>query len=370
MGLGVAIEILDQIHAARLCVDQLGLDGDAVALDSPEALAAALRRAASFLCPTGPGRLITAVEKTVRELVDPGDGMRAELETVLDAIIGYGDLLELRVRDESQGTGDQLYLGPPGFVGRQSGSFLLLGVRPEAAPLAGEEVVPFIEHRRHVRSVKARSDVDVEELLLASGLRPVAPNVWLRAPRDEDPQSLIEGYDARLAVAGPSGEIEGLRILDPATPVSYYRGRWRPPTASDDGRFVARRPQAFGADLWCYAELAGGSSSRLLDLPIDANLNRGCDEAWRLQAALDAVSGNPQELRVRVAGGEAEVEILDVFSPIPRWLQRRWDSLATPTRSAGALFSYSFAAEEWAEEVDFATRRLWLRLQEADTNAR
>lgn len=366
----MAIEILDQIHAARLCVDQLGLDGDAVGLDSPEALAASLRRAASFLCPTGPGRLITAVEKTVGELVDPGDGMRAELETVLEAIIGYGDLLELRVRDDSQGTGNQLFLGPPGFVRRQSGSFLLVGVRPEATPLAGEEVAPFVEYRRHVRSVKARSDVDVEELLLASGLRAIAPDVWLRAPRHEDPQSLIKGYDARLAVAGPSGEIEGLRILDPGSPVSYYRGRWRPPTVSDGGRFVARRPQAFGADLWCYAEIAGGSASRLLDLPVDASLNRGCDEAWRLQAALDAVFGNPQELRVRVAGGEAKLGILDVFSPIPRWLQRRWDSLATPTRSAGALFSYAFVDEEWAEEADFATRMLWLKLWEAETNAR
>ncbi len=124
MGMGMAVEILDQSHAVRRCVAQLGLDSDAVALDSPEALAAALRRAASFLCPAGPARLITAVERTVLELIDSGDGIREDLEKVLEAMIGYGDLLELRVRDESRGTGNRLYLGPPAFVRRESGSFL------------------------------------------------------------------------------------------------------------------------------------------------------------------------------------------------------------------------------------------------------
>jgi hypothetical protein len=369
MGMGMGVESLSRIQAAQRCVEHLGLDGEAVDLNSPEALAGALRRAASFSCPTTPSRLIGAVEKTARELVDDHDALREQLAALLEAMIGYGDLLEFRGRDEGLGTGIELYLGPPAFVRRQSGSFLLLGIRPEAAPLVGEEAVPLIDYERHVRSVKAQPDVDVEELLLASGLREISPDTWLRSPRLADPQSVIDDYNTRLAVAGPAGEIDGLRVLDPATSVTFYRGRWRPPATSDNGRFVARRPQAYGADLWCYAEVAAGATTRLLDLPLHARLNRGCDEAWWLQAALDAVSGDPQVLRVRRARRDTEFGVIDVFSPIPRWLQRRWDSLATPTRSAGALFSYSFAAEEVEEEVIFATQMLWLSALESDANA-
>jgi len=356
------IQTLDHRRVAEKAVEQLGLEPDTFSVDSAEALAAALRRAASFLCPTGPMRLIAAVETTILELLDPADALRDQLTSILDTLVGYGDLLELPGRGEERTPTKQLYLAPPAFIRRTSGQFLLFGVRPEAAPLVGDELLPLVEHKRHIRSLRTQSELDIEELLLASGLRELDHDTWLRAPRAASPGEVIEGYATRLAAAGPAGEVEGLRILDPSSPVTYYRGRWRPPSADDDGHFVARRPQAFGADLWCYAELAAGSPTRLVDLPVEA-LSRGCDEAWRLQAALDAQNGHPQRLRVRQTG---DVGVIDVFSPIPRWFQRRWDSVGAPTQAVGALLSYSFASEEIAEEVAFASDRLWLRSLESD----
>ena len=359
--MGMAVEPLDRFAAGRRCVQQLGLDTTAASLDSPEALAASLRRAASFMCPVGPGRLIRTVEAATLGLIEGGDGLRERLASVLDALIGYGDLVELPGRNAPDGPQKHLYLGPPAFVRRASGSFLVLGIRPEAAPIVGEELLPLVVHDRHVRSVKADPGRDIEDLLLASGLREVPAQTWLQSPRSLDPQSAIDDYDARLAVAGPAGEVDGLTIIDPSTPVMYYRGRWRSPVASDVGRFVARRPQAFGADLWCYAELDVGCAVRLVDLPVEPGLSRGCDEAWRLQAAIDAARGQPQVVRVQRTAG-----VIDLFSPIPRWMQRRWDALAKPTRSAGALFSYSLTAEELAEEVQFAAGMLWLSPLHAD----
>ena len=366
MGLGMAVEVLTRNDAAVRCVEQLGLVDRTRELNSPEALAAALRRAASFVSPTGPGTLVRLVERAAVEVVDEPEELRERLSAILDALIGYGDLVELPSRDDALPAHKHLYLGPPAFVRRRSGSFLLLGVRPDAVPLVSEELVPLVEYEGHVRAVRDRPGHDVESLLLDSGLREVAQEAWLRSPRIEDPETVIRGYDSRLSSAGPSGEIEGLTILDPASKVTYYRGRWRAPSVRDEGRFVGRRPQAFGADLWCYVELTAGSSSRLVDLPVDFNLNRGCDEAWRLQAALDAVRGQPQRLRVRPAAGAAQPGVIDLFSPIPRWLQRRWDSLATPTRSAGALCSYSFAPDEVAEEAAFAAGMLWLEFLGSD----
>lgn len=357
----MAVEALDRLEAARRCVRQFGLDSETVDLDSPEALAASLRRAASFLCPVGPARLVRTVETATLSLTDGDDDLRERLLSLLEAMIGHGDLVELPGRDQTAVPQKQLYLGLPAFVRRASGSYLVLGIRPEAATLVGEELLPLVEYDRHVRSVRANPERDIDDLLLASGLRELPAQTWLQSPRTVDPQSAIDDFDARLAVAGPSGEIEGLRVIDAATPVRYYRGRWRPPSADDFGRFVARRPQAFGADLWCYAELDAGRVVRLVDLPVDPSLSRGCDEAWRLQAAIDAARGQPQVVRVQGTAG-----VIDLFSPIPRWLQRRWDSVGKPTRSPGALLSYSFALEEVVEEVEFAASMLWLSRVPAD----
>ena len=76
-------------------------------------------------------------------------------------------------------------------------------------------------------------------------------------------------------------------------PVRYYKGRWREPIASD-GIFVARRPQAYGAPVWCAVELADGVPQAVLDLPIDSSIAPGWDDARKLQAALDAERGSPR----------------------------------------------------------------------------
>ena len=74
--------------------------------------------------------------------------------------------------------------------------------------------------------------------------------------------------------------------------------RWREVRA-DSGRFVARRDQAYGSNLWCYVELSNGEPQRLLDFPLAGSRWRGCDEAWRLQMAIDAQRGAPQRFRLQ-----------------------------------------------------------------------
>ncbi len=65
------------------------------------------------------------------------------------------------------------------------------------------------------------------------------------------------------------------------------------------GRFVvARRPQAYGADLWCIVELDGGRPVRLLDVTSAGDLRRPSDIAWRIQMAQDALAGRRQVFRV------------------------------------------------------------------------
>jgi hypothetical protein len=55
-----------------------------VGLTSREGLAASLRRAASFMCPTSPSRLISAVLGAVRPLADEKEITREDLADLLD----------------------------------------------------------------------------------------------------------------------------------------------------------------------------------------------------------------------------------------------------------------------------------------------
>jgi len=361
--LDVALEVLGVGEARSACVEALGLDPRSMAINSTETLAAAVRRAASFLCPTSPTRLASAVAQSLNWLLDPNEQLIEELDEVIQELVGYGDLLELSTVGEAAGARTQLYLGLPAFVRRASGAYLLLGIRPEATPLVGEEILPLIEYRRHVRSVPAVRNTDIRDLLADYGLREIPQGQWLRCPRVASAVDLVRGFDQRLDGAADSGLIDGLKILDPDRPVTYYRGRWRQPTSRDSGRYVARRPQAFGSDLWCYAKLANGLTTRIVDLPVEAGLDRGCDQAWRLQAAIDTVEGHPQRVRVRPSPDSEESDV-DMFSPPPAWLQRRWDTLGTPIPARGALVSYRINRQETSEEMRFAKEMLWLRVEE------
>jgi hypothetical protein len=145
--------------------------------------------------------------------------------------------------------------------------------------------------------------------------------------------------------------------LDTGRSVRYYRGRWAEEVPAT-GYFVARRPQRFGSAVWCFGRSSNGKPDRLLDLPFDMS-TRPWDDAWRLQAALDALSGSPQLYEVSSEpDGMATVAF---FSPVPSWAQRRWEVTGKYSRPRGALFSYTFTAEQLAEELRVAVECLWMR---------
>lgn len=184
------------------------------------------------------------------------------------------------------------------------------------------------------------------------GLVALSEEDWLNAPPDETPDQCIARFNRVLDRASSCGDIPDLEILDSTRGVRYYRGRWSPPKQLT-GRYIGRRPQAYGNNIWCYLEIQGGRSTKCLDLPLQSSTRlRGCDEAWRLQAALDARHGQPQRYRLRGAA-------IDVFSPIPGWMERRWNWLGKRVENKGCLLSFEFRETEIEQEVDFLRRKLW-----------
>src|SRR5438445_8548354 len=163
-----------------------------------------------------------------------------------------------------------------------------------------------------------------------------------------------------LALKPTRGEVPGLMILDPTTAPTYYRGRWRPPRR-ESGRFVARREQSYGADLWAYVELHDGEVTNLIDFPTETRAPdaRGCDEAWQLQMAIDAKNGRGQQFRLRASPPSGTI-IVDLFSPIPRWARRRFDALGEEDAPIKSVLSYRFS-QAIAEAVQRClTEDLWL----------
>jgi hypothetical protein len=348
--------------AASAAVETLGLDPAAVDLTSTEAVAASLRRAASFMCPASPGRLVDAVQGAIQPLVT-GEVSRTEVADILEQLVAAGDLLELRP-DSGRST-RLLYLAPPSFIERQPGNYLLMGIRPFGVPLIEDELTNAIAYEGHTRSLTLDPG-DGPEHLLERGLRTVAKERWVSRPAVEPPAALIGRYRVRLDVAGDAGQLEGLQLLDPASPVRYYTGRWRAPAATDTGDFMARRPQAYGADLWCLIRFQAGEPQRLIDLPVNDPVVPGRDEAWRYQAAVDAERGVGQRFRIRTSVLAEEDVTFDFFSPLPgfaeRYLQLAGLALG---KTPGALFSFRVPLGASGDVAAFLRDMLWMAQEEA-----
>jgi hypothetical protein len=355
---------LDTDAVAVETAEALGLD-PSIDLMSAEGLAASIRRAASFACPTTPGVLARTMSEVLSGLRGFGAETPDEIAHLIESMVAYGDLLELPLED-SQGTRRRLFLGPPAYVRRRgTNSCLLLGIRPEGAALLSDGLAPQIEYVRHARVVRLAESEPLTELMDDEGVVELQPEQWLRSPRATSARDLIAFYTDRLHALGQSGELD-LRIIDPSSSVTYYRARWRTLMSGDNGYFVARRPQAWGADLWCFTQIVQGQVAKIIDLPLQSSLAPGADEAWRLQAAIDVLASNPQ--RVRVSEGEEGLRRVGFFSPVPSWMQRRLDIIGVPCPGGrGALFAYELPREEVQEELDFLAERMWISIDEATT---
>ena len=346
-----------EVHARK--VEELGLDPTAVDLTSVEAISGALRRVASFLCPCAAPTLVRGVVRPLQGLVGDLIAIKEVVESTLEAIIAHGDIIEQF--DVSgglgQGTGILLYAAPPSFVSRQSGTAIILGIASDQLSALPEDLEERIEYITHVRRLVPLVGEDLRAELIQLGLTELSYNTWLRQPPDEAPAKHISRLNQILDAAPRSADIPGLYLLDPTRPVRYYRDRWVELT-TQSGRFVGRRAQAYGADLWCYVEVDKGIPVKFVDFPLRNSVWRGCDEAWRLQATIDYERGTPQLFRVR--SSPIGNRVIDFFSPVPRWARRRWDAVGEPVESSGCLFSYKFGDDEALEEVGFLENKLRL----------
>jgi hypothetical protein len=214
-------------------------------------------------------------------------------------------------------------------------------------------------HRGALRIIPQSGEEDVESLLVALGLLKLPEDTWLRLPPFESAESHLASWRQQIASEPVSVSIEGLEILDTARPPTYYKKRWAQPGRAYNGIYVARRPQRYGAPLWCLVDLEMGAVRRFKDLSLRGDRLRPFDIAWRLQAALDSAAGNPQ--RYEVSERDPTTSILRFFSPVPSWCERHLAIAGQKTDADRCLFGFHIPAAQLAGEIAMLRDLLWMK---------
>ena len=340
------------------CRQVLGLPESSDATLDDTLLAALSRRSAGILCPCSRTTLRTALLESLQGLGNDEAAMPDRIDAVLEGLTVGGDLLELNdvATVDPAVKGTWVFAAPPSFVISHGGSIFLAGTVPDQDTFLPPSLASRILHRGITRIIEPLTGEDLAGELRDQGLQELSESVWLKTPKAEAADEMLSSMERRLAAMPPSGTIGNLEILDPARPVRYYRGRWVSPAQKHSGSFVARRPQDYGAPIWCFVTLERGVPVRLLDLPLKKTRWRGCDVAWHLQMAIDRCRAAPQLYR-RLPGGN-EVRF-DFFSPLPQWSQRRLMIFGRPAPREGSLISYWLPADIAEHEERFLQERLW-----------
>jgi hypothetical protein len=349
------------INAADLLVEcrkTLGLSVSQEPCVDDVLLTSLLRRSAGIHCPCSRATLRASLLESLQGLPGNGDSLPDRIDAAIEALIVGGDLLELNdvVTDDTAVKGTWVFAAPPSFVVRPSGGIFLLGIVPDQDSFLPLSLASRIIYDGFTRALAPQPGEDLAAELREQGLQQLSESAWLKSPKAEAAADVLGRFERRLATQPPAGALSDLEILDPARPVTYYRGRWTVPK-NQSGTFVARRPQEFGAPIWCFVALQGGVPIRLLDLPLERTRWRGCDAAWHLQMAIDYCRHNPQRYRRRVEGDGIR---LDFFSPLPQWSQRRLMIFGRAAPRQNSLFSYWLPPAEAQTEERFLQERLWL----------
>ena len=321
-------------------------------------IAQALRRAIFESAPCRHHTAKRLVFDALRPFSNEPEQLSSSIEAVLEHLIAMGDFLESSVSDGSSAM-MVLRPAPPSFVKRSEEAVVLLGV-------AGEQITPEVGcpvsyGDSGLRMIQHTDANKICESLREEGLVELKHQYWLYAPPEVTAALFVEEWKSKLPTERFPQVIDDLLVLNTALDVTYYKGRWVPPSKTGSGIFIARRPQRFGADLWVLVELENGSVIRFADIHSRISKVRSCDEAWRIQAALDELAGTPQILNTYTKGEE---RTLAFHSPIPSWIERRLSVFGEPITLPGSLFSFRFEAKQSEAEIEWLKAIFWMKVLE------
>ena len=345
---------------ASRSLEVLGLDADYVDFSFVEALAEAARRVVSMRGPLSRSGATRLVREPLRGLPGVDGSTMDSVPDVIEQLVSVGDLVEHEMDRDGFSQAAMLLIGMPRYVAISERLVVLLGARPDGVSPVSHELATHIERNGCVRYLRLPDGLGAHMLaqLRDEGVREIKTEHWLRSPNTETVDRFVRRISSHLDAAIAPGELDGAVMFDPSQPRHHYRSRWQPLRDPPDGILVLRRPQAFGADRWSVAQANDGVVQRLSDLPLESHGDRACDEAWRIMAAIDALSGSPGVVGVAPLPG-TRVR-LDFDAPLPAWLQRQLAFLGySVLRASGALFSFSVEEDALSHVRELVKEKLW-----------
>ncbi len=338
--------------ANKITIENLRLDSESLNLSSVEGIAGVIRKVSGFKCPCSTKELNDFSESLLKELIPESE--LNKISDIVDSMISYGDLLEQSSREDA--SRKVLYGSSPAFVRINNTVVLLLGIVPEGFPPLPHSLISKIEFINHVRKLTNLSEKEIGSIK-ESGLQEFPCTYWLKSPQKEHPKDFLKKIDREIEKMPKDPITEDVEIIDIESKVDFYKSRWKKLKPSISGKFIARRKRKYGNFIWSYIKVKDGGMKRK-DLPFSFQYQRGCDEAWRIQMALDYLNEHPQVFSIENISQDKI--IIDFFSPIPRWASRKWDVLGNPVPGRKALFSYCFAGNNAIQEVEYCKKMLWM----------
>lgn len=340
------------------CRETLGLSNENDEMIDDVLLAALLRRSAGIHCPCSRSTLRASALECTQGLTVDESSFSQRIDNTIEALTIGGDLLELDdvVTEDADVRQTWVFAAPPSFVIRPNGTAFLFGVVPDQDLFLPSFLGDRVLYDRFTRTIEPQPDEELANELEEQGLQRLSDKAWINSPKDEPPHDLLRRLESRLGNQSEVNFIEELKILDSTRAVSYYPDRWIVPK-NQTGTFVARRPQEFGAPLWCVVRLKDGVPVRLLDFPFEKTRWRACDTAWHVQMAIDHCRDQPQQYRRRT---ESDGVRFDFFGPLPQWSQRRLIIFGNPMQPDRSLLSYLVPHAQAETEETFLQNRLWL----------
>ena len=324
-------------------------------------------RAAHILAPCPRHELERArtVPVAPRDYFSDPEQLASRTADALDALLAYGDILEMQPpRRMMSGLVSPLVVrpAPPAFVARKVGSMIILGV-------AGDEITPPIERDEQAPCMAWRTPI-----LAPEGPEPLGPflkelgliELFQKRPGYVYPplkarRAIARAWVHRLADAAPASIIEGLQVLDTRkSPTFLFRSLGRTAQHRQWRMHIGRRPQRYGAPLWCLVDLVGRAfliGSLILLYAASVN-GTPCDLAWRIQMAMDVLE--PARRSAPASDTKITKLYLTSFHRYPLGQSAKLAVVGERIGPHRSFLSYMLPPSEVDEIIQFMHDYLWI----------
>jgi hypothetical protein len=332
-------------------------------ITSQETIAQLVRRVAGYSCPCSKSKITRTVLNLIKYLFDQEEGLNDLIEDTFEKIVTIGDLIETRRSDEENMSVQVMYFSSPlKYIKISDYKLLLLGINNDNNEFLPHTILINIKYRGTFRLLDF-SELNFEEtrrILEEVGYVEIKTSDWLSYSENITFEKHLSIYNRKLSSIDVHPEkVDSLEIVSSFDGSQFYRGRWQQVNRLHTGRFVARRNTSkYEGHIWGYVELENGLLQRSIDFPLTGKRCRGCDEAWRLQMALDKNNGKPQQFRI-VQLDNDKIS-LEFFSPIPMWTIRRISLSGDETKATSSLFSFIIPSIELNDIKRILVNDLWL----------